>query len=65
MKIIAAAVLAAVVAVSPAAAQEVTRTRTVTRHVVTRTGPRYRTHRVCTVRYRHGQRIRTCRTVRY
>ena len=45
----------------PAAAQErvVVRERTVVRH----SSYRPRAHRVCTVRYRHHQRVRTCRTV--
>lgn len=48
-------------ATAPAAAQErvVVRERTVVRHETRRARPR----QVCTVRYRHHQRVRTCRTV--
>ena len=56
--------LAPVVVAAPASAQErvVVRERTV---VTSRRGyHRPRTRRVCSVRYRHGERIRTCRTVR-
>lgn len=46
--------------------------QTVVTHTTTRTTTDtrpaiavHRTRRVCTVRYRHHQRIRTCRAVRY
>ena len=65
---IACGITAAVMTVPAAEAQQrvvhrervVTQTRTIVRH-----GPRYHaTRRVCTVRYQHHRRIRTCRTVR-
>ena len=68
--IIACGLAAVVMAVPAANAQErvVHRERVVTHQrttVVRRGGPRYHAmRRVCTVRYRHHQRIRTCRTVR-
>ncbi len=76
MSILAAGLIAATgLAAAPASAQE----RTVVRERVTpggRTVVRERTttvrrygynrpRRVCTVRYRHGERIRTCRFARY
>ena len=54
--------LTGLVPAAPAAAQRervVVRERTVVRHETRRQRPR----QVCTVRYRHGERVRTCRTV--
>lgn len=61
----AAPAAAAPVATAPAAVEPIAqdrvivRERTVVRHRNYRRAPR----RVCTVRYRYGRRIRTCRTV--
>ena len=43
------------------------RDRVVERHVVRTERHGYRPHvrKVCTVKYRHHRRVRTCRTVRY
>lgn len=68
--IIASGIAAAVMAVPAANAEQrvVHRERVVTTHrttVVRHGGPRYHAlRRVCTVRYHHHRRIRTCRTVR-
>lgn len=68
--IIACGLAATVMAVPAAYAQQrvVHRDRVVTHQrttVVRHRGPGYHaTRRVCTVRYRHHRRIRTCRTVR-
>ena len=66
---VAAAGLVAITGLSPIAAAAQTRTvvtHTETRHVETHVrGPVHRTRRVCTVRYQHHHKIRTCRTVRY
>ena len=69
--LIACGLAAAAMAVPAAQAQDriVQRERVVTNNrttVVHDNGRRYhRARRVCTVRYRHHQRIRTCRVVRY
>ena len=77
--LITAAMALGILATTPAAAQTVSRTttvreradgtvvrRTVVRRQEVRRGYRARNGRrtVCTVRYRNGNRIRTCRTLR-
>lgn len=68
---LAAAAAAMLTASVPAAAQEhvvTTQSRVVERHSEVRQGPGWRPHkvrRVCRWTWRHHQRVRVCRTVRY
>lgn len=69
MKLVAllSAGLIAAATMVPAAASAQMHERVMTRtvHTERHDGYRHHTRRVCTVKYRHHRRIRTCRVVRY